>query len=430
MDSAVGAVAGRDDNEDEEVSSGAVATSIAGARSRARTKSTALKQVTQTYSVKLGHIATNFGALGAFRNSLGSDVLQTYRGGFGEGEVGLMQALPADKEVQGNKPKSDLHAVPSYEMVVRYLPRIKAALGPPTVRLAAFLQVKLLGLRDNLGGIEIRADDGRRFHPAVGDPSRADWYNRNTGEIYVAHFKTDKSRFGTPSSFKLSQHPGIKAAVDETLASGHPEAGRKWLVGVGRKKDGQIPLPAGPKVKRGFTAAGLVFRQLNNGRLIDTSVTPLDVRHAQVTWKHREMSRRKPSLTATQISQQIAGFFNHASDVNISYVRKTFDSVDSSLATKSGTGVPVAAPAALQPIEEEAAGTSAAGAAVKKKAPAPQTKKAPAVVPAPEQPAPEQPAAPPPTPPPSGGRPARNRVPSQRAVESAQQERAGRRRRG
>jgi hypothetical protein len=166
-----------------------------------------------------------------------------------------MQALQADKEVQGNKPKSDLHAVPSYEMLVRYLPRIKAALGPSTIWLAAFLQVNLLGLRDNLGGIEIRADDGQLFDPVAGDPSRAEWYNRNTGKIYVAHFKTDKSRFGTPYCFKLSQNPDIKAAVDETLV-----AGRKWLVGVGRTKDGPLPLPAGPKVKNAFTAAGLAFQ--------------------------------------------------------------------------------------------------------------------------------------------------------------------------
>jgi hypothetical protein len=67
-----------------------------------------------------------------------------------------------------------------------------------------------------------------------------------------------------------------------TLAPVHPEAGRKWLVGVRYKKDG-LPLPAGPKMKKAFAAVGLIFRQLNKGRLIDTSVTPMDVNHTQVT---------------------------------------------------------------------------------------------------------------------------------------------------
>jgi hypothetical protein len=165
MDIAADAVAMR--GEDEEVSRGVVATSVAGARSRACTTSTALMEVTQTYSAKLDHIATTFSAWSVFQDNLGRGVLQTYQGGFGEGEVGLMQAIQANREVQGKKAKSDPHAVPSYEMLVRYLPRVKPVLGPSTIWLAAFMQVKPLGLRNNLGCIEVRADDGRRFDPIV-----------------------------------------------------------------------------------------------------------------------------------------------------------------------------------------------------------------------------------------------------------------------
>jgi hypothetical protein len=89
------------------------------------------------------------------------------------------------------------------------------------------MHVKLFGLCDNLGGIKTRTDDGRRLDPSVGDLSSNGWYNRRTGEIYFARFKIGKSRFGTPSSFDLSKHPDSKAALDETLEAGHPEAGRK-----------------------------------------------------------------------------------------------------------------------------------------------------------------------------------------------------------
>jgi len=60
-------------------------------------------------------------------------------------------------------------------MLLRYLPKIKEKLGVSTKYLAAFLQAKLLGLRDNLGGIEIRESDGKMYDSSIGDSSRADW---------------------------------------------------------------------------------------------------------------------------------------------------------------------------------------------------------------------------------------------------------------
>jgi hypothetical protein len=75
INSAVGVVAGHDADKNEELSSGVVATSNAGARSRARTKLTVLKKVTLTYSTESGHIATTSNASGTFRDSFGTDVL-------------------------------------------------------------------------------------------------------------------------------------------------------------------------------------------------------------------------------------------------------------------------------------------------------------------------------------------------------------------
>jgi len=201
QDSSVGAVAGKDD-DDEEVSSGPrVIMSKPATAVRARDKSSILKNVTGTYAGKIGHIATTFGSWKDFRDSLGTDVLQQYRGTFEEGQVGLFQAIVAAKEAQKNKTKNELHAVPSYEMLLRYLPKIKDKLGMTTKYLAAYLQVKLLGLRDNLGGIEIRESDGKMYDPSIGDSSRADWYNRKSGRLYIAHFKTSGSTMGRPSNF-------------------------------------------------------------------------------------------------------------------------------------------------------------------------------------------------------------------------------------
>jgi hypothetical protein len=90
--------------------------------------------VTHTESSKLGHIATTFGAWGVLRENLGTDVVKTYQGGVGEGEVGLMYAIHTDREVRGNKPKFDMLDVPSCDMLVRYLPGSRRRWGPPPLR--------------------------------------------------------------------------------------------------------------------------------------------------------------------------------------------------------------------------------------------------------------------------------------------------------
>jgi hypothetical protein len=87
--------------------------------------------------------------------------MNTYQGGYGKGEVGLNAALAANSEVQGNKTKNDMQAIPAYELIKAYLPKIKEKLCAESLSyLAAQLEMKLLGLRDNLAGIEVRSDDG------------------------------------------------------------------------------------------------------------------------------------------------------------------------------------------------------------------------------------------------------------------------------
>ena len=108
-----------------------------------------------------------------------------------------------------------MHAIPSYELLLKYLTKVKAEVGVTTQYLATFLQVKLMGLRDNLGGIKIRETDGKIYDPSLGDSSRADWYNRNTGMLYIAHFKTSGATIGRPYDFQLKDMPEVKAAVDK-----------------------------------------------------------------------------------------------------------------------------------------------------------------------------------------------------------------------
>ena len=86
-------------------------------------------------------------------------------------------------------------------------------------------------------------------------------------------------------------------------------------------------------------------------------------------WKHEDLQRKNTSLTAAQVSDRIAGFFNHGADVNQGYLRRTFNNLDDPKARKGGAVHPS--------ISEDDAGPSIR---------APEPKKQPA---APEQPAPK-----------------------------------------
>jgi len=204
QDEEEGAVAGADDDGDEETSSGPIAKSAAGANVRQRDKSTALKDIKPPYGNRLASIISMFRAWKVFRDSLGSDVMNKYKVTYGENEMDLNAALAANQEVQGNKTKNDLQAIPTYELIKSHLPKIKAKIGPDSLAyLTALLETKLLGLRDNLGGIEIRMEYGGLYDRTIGESSRKDWYNKNSGRLYISHFKTNKSRMGTPYDFQF-----------------------------------------------------------------------------------------------------------------------------------------------------------------------------------------------------------------------------------
>jgi hypothetical protein len=178
------------------------------------------------------------------------------------------------------------------------------------------------------------------------------------------------------------------------------------LFGVGVDKDG-LPASVGEKNIQAFKSARLVYNSVNKGKLKPTSPGRNAIRHAQIVWKHRDLQRKNPTLTAAQISDRIAGFFNHGSDANQGYLRKTFDSLDDPLARKGG---------ALPTIseEEEEAGPSRRAPEPKKK---PAARKKTARKPtAKKDPAPEAPP-PKPAPPPSGlRRSSRGRIPSRTLV--------------
>ena len=69
---------------------------------------------------------------------------------------------------------------------------------------------------------EIREPDGRKYDPAIGDPSREDWLNLRTGLLYTSHIKPYKSAMGRSHEFTLEQE-AVRDAIEVTLTPGAPE---------------------------------------------------------------------------------------------------------------------------------------------------------------------------------------------------------------
>ncbi len=99
------------------------------------------------------------------------------------------------------------------------------------------------------------------------------------------------------------------------------------------------------------------------GSLQQTSPGPLNIRHAQVVARYEEYKKRNPNYTETQISEKVAFFFNHSSDVSRGYVRKISNSLSDPLATKKGVSPSaVTRPAIpLPPIDESEGGGESKG---------------------------------------------------------------------
>ncbi len=274
-----------------------------------------------------------------------------------------MAAKQSNKEVQGNRTTNPWEAIPSWELLNRFLPKVKELFKATlTNYLACLLQVNLFGLRDNLGAIQIRETDGTIFDSDIGDPSHKDWYNKRTGQLYISHFKTENTAMGQPYDFQLP--PMLRDAINVTLASSAPQACREYLVNIGvgkptRKGKAGLPLPVSDKIQRSFRAAGLIYKAQKLGRLVDYTPGILEIGHSQVMFKYREWWKKDRTLTEEQISQKIAGFFNRSSDISRGYKCLTFDSLTDPLATNRGISssspqtAPAARPAApLSPVEK------------------------------------------------------------------------------
>ena len=151
MDSAEGAIARKGADDDDEISSGNV--SRAATVFRARDKSSAPKAVKADYAILLDQTLSVMRDWKLFGDSMGTDVRAMYEGTYIAGHLGLKQAKAVVDEVSENRTKNALNAIPGLKLLISFLPKIKEKHGAgSTTYLAYFLQVRLWGLRDNLGG--------------------------------------------------------------------------------------------------------------------------------------------------------------------------------------------------------------------------------------------------------------------------------------
>jgi hypothetical protein len=170
-------VAGKRAGDDDEISSSdATATvSRAATMGRARDKSSALKAVKADCAQRLEHFLTTMRAWKLFDNAMGTDIVGMYEGTFNAKQLRFRQAKAAVDEAAENRTKNAINGIPSLKLLMSFLLKIKEKFGAGlSTYLACFFQVRLRGLRDNLGMIEIRDTDGTFYDPTIGEESRND----------------------------------------------------------------------------------------------------------------------------------------------------------------------------------------------------------------------------------------------------------------
>jgi hypothetical protein len=122
-----------------------------------RDKNEILANVGPVYANKIGSILATLRVWKRFRDSLGEGTKERYM----SSSEGFLPALEHNAEVSARKTTSANYAIPNYELLLKFLPKVKEKSGAKSpAYLACLLQVKLLGLRDDLGGVEILSSDG------------------------------------------------------------------------------------------------------------------------------------------------------------------------------------------------------------------------------------------------------------------------------
>ena len=209
-----------------------------------------------------------------FKEWVGEDGLSAYLAEVKKGNekvVKKSESATSDEEM----------SIPSIQSLMEALPKIQEKLGETSsMFLAAYLQVNIVGLRDDLGAIRVVS----KFNPKF--PKQ---YVKSNGRLYISEFKTSKT-YG-PYDIKLEK--GVRAVIDKVLKS-FPD--RKFLV--------TESLTAGDLVRKAFSKAGM-------------KVSVNTIRHAQVS----ELIDKNP--TSIPHIQEGAERFKHSEAVHRTYYRKT-----------------------------------------------------------------------------------------------------------
>ena len=210
----------------------------------------------------------------AFKQWVGEEALAVYLKHLKEGNEKAVKQM--EKATGDSRSK-----IPSITTLMEALPSIEEKLGATSsMFLAAYLQINVIGLRDDLGRVRIVS----KFNPKW--PKQ---YVKSNGRLYISEFKTSKTY--DPYDIKLDK--GARTVINAVLKR-FPE--RKWLVTETES--------AGDLVRRAFKKVGM-------------SVSVNTVRHAQVSAMLDKNPNDIPAV------QRTAERFKHSEEVHRKYYRKT-----------------------------------------------------------------------------------------------------------
>ena len=204
-----------------------------------------------------------------FKRWVGEEALEAYL-------VALKEGNERSQKDMEKKTADPAATVPHIDKLMGKLSEISDKYGAHSkLFLAAYLQVNIIGLRDDLGGVRVttrdRAIEGK-------------WYNKRNGRLVIADFKTAK----THDPYDLKLEKGVRDVIAASLRK-DPE--RKWLI--------NSSAGVGDLVRKAFAGVGMkvginTIRHSQASALIGENPTSIPhVQKVAMRFKHSEETSRR-----------------------------------------------------------------------------------------------------------------------------------------
>ena len=269
-----------------------------------------------------------------FRRQIGAEIIEKY----GEKMEGALDACRIKDEGRTSDPSL---AVPAFPRIQAVIPKVKAKWGEDSMEyLASYLQVKLEGLRMDLGLIRVVESEAE-----AKNGGHSNYYVRSKDlkqqRIVISKFKTSKDY--KPYNFILPE--SVAKTIENTFGKEQthpPLKDRKWLIS---RLDG--------KAYAQGSYGGLITKAFKQTDHDLGNVTVYDIRHSMETnMLKTETSNNIGVLDIQTLKNKIADKFKHTPAMALGYPRAERAPVSKTATqtTSGSTGATIQKPTAEREV--------------------------------------------------------------------------------